>query len=143
MYGRNLKAYKKTNLEAEISVADPHRIITMMYDGLFERIAQAKGAIERKDYKYKADRIDKALAIVTGLQTGIDMSQGEVSQNFYDLYEYIKGRLNDASIALDTAPLDEIVKLMTPIKEAWEKIPQTEKDKAFAEREKLEAKGNN
>jgi flagellar secretion chaperone FliS len=139
MYGRNLKAYKKTNLEAEISVADPHRIISMMYDGLFERIAQAKGAIERKDYKYKADRIDKALAIVTGLQTGIDMSLGEVSENFYNLYEYIKVRLNDASISLDTEPLDEVVKLLTPIKDAWSKIPQSEKDKAFSEREKLEA----
>ena len=55
MYGRNLKAYKTTNLEAEISVADPHRIISMMYDGLFERIAQAKGAIERIG---KDERID-------------------------------------------------------------------------------------
>ncbi len=141
MYGRNLKAYKTTNLEAEISVADPHRIISMMYDGLFERIAQAKGAIERKDLEFKADRIDKALAIVTGLQTGLDMSQGDVSQRFYDLYEYVKMRLNDASVNLDTQPLDEIIRLLTPIKKAWDSIPESEKQKAFAQRSKLEEEG--
>ena len=90
MYGRNLKAYKTTNLEAELSVADPHRIVSMMYEGLFERIAQAKGAIERKDLEVKSDKINKAVAILTGLQTGLDMSLGDVSQTFYDLYEYCK-----------------------------------------------------
>ena len=85
MYGRNLKAYKTTNLEAELSVADPHRIVSMMYEGLFERIAQAKGAIERKDLEVKSDKINKAVAILTGLQTGLDMSLGDVSQTFYEI----------------------------------------------------------
>ena len=69
MYGRNLKAYKRTNLEAELSVADPHRIIQMMYDGLIERLSQAKGAILRNDFEYKANRLDKAIGIINGLQT--------------------------------------------------------------------------
>lgn len=138
MYGRNLKAYKTTNLEAELSVADPHRIVSMMYEGLFERIAQAKGAIERKDLEVKSDKINKAVAILTGLQTGLDMSLGDVSQTFYDLYEYCKQRLLDASISLDTAPLDEVIKLLAPVKMAWDKIPQSEKDKAYAERSRLD-----
>ena len=143
MYGRNLKAYKTTNLEAELSVADPHRVISMMYEGLFQRIAQAKGAIERKDYAFKADRIEKAIQLVIGLQTGLDMSQGEVSQNFYDLYEYVKMRLNEASINLDVKILDEIVTLLTPIKEAWDNIPESEKQKAFAMRTEIDAKEGN
>ncbi|MGN1392989.1 MAG: flagellar export chaperone FliS [Succinivibrionaceae bacterium] len=138
MYGRNLKAYKTTNLEAEISVADPHRIISMLYAGLFERIAQAKGAIERKDYAYKADRIEKAIAIVTGLQTGIDMNQGQIAENFNNLYIYVKQRLNDAAINLDTAALDEVIKLLLPIKQAWDKIPESEKQKAYAQRKALD-----
>lgn len=142
-YGRNLKAYKKTNLEAELSVADPHKVISMLYDGLFERIAQAKGAIERKDYSYKADRIEKAIAIITGLETGLDMSQGEVARNFYDLYEYAKQRLMDASVSLDVAPLEEVVNLLLPIKKAWDGIPQSEKDKAYKMRTELDAKEGN
>ena len=143
MYGRNLKAYRKTNIEAELSVADPHRVFSMLYEGLFERIAQAKGAIERKDLSYKADRIEKAIAIITGLQTGIDMSQGEVARNFYDLYQYCKDRLLDASVGLNTEPLDEVVKLLLPIKMAWDKIPQSEKDKAYMMRSELDKRENN
>ncbi len=143
MYGRNLKAYKKTNLEAEISVADPHRVISMMYEGLFERIAQAKGAIERKDLELKSDKITKAVAILTGLQTGLDMSLGDVSQNFMDLYGYCKQRLLDASAKLETEPLDEVIQLLLPIKQAWDNIPQSEKDKAYAQRAELDAKEKN
>lgn len=65
MYGRNLRAYQKTNLEAELSVADPHRIVQMMFEGLIERQAQIKGAIERKDYAYKADRSPRPSASST------------------------------------------------------------------------------
>ena len=114
-----------------------------MYEGLFQRIAQAKGAIERKDYAFKADRIEKAIQLVIGLQTGLDMSQGEVSQNFNDLYEYVKMRLNEASINLDVKILDEIVTLLTPIKEAWDNIPESEKQKAFAMRTEIDAKEGN
>ena len=84
MYGRNLKAYKKTNLEAELSVADPHRVIQMMYEGLIERLSQAKGAIMRHDYEYKADRISKAVGIINGLQSALDnRSNPELGQRMF------------------------------------------------------------
>ena len=43
MYNRNLKAYKTTSLDAEMAVADPHRVIQMLMQGLLERLAQAMG----------------------------------------------------------------------------------------------------
>ena len=45
MYGRNLKAYQRTNVNAEISVADPYYVTKMLFQGAYERMAQAKGAI--------------------------------------------------------------------------------------------------
>ena len=50
MYGRNLKAYQKTTVTAEISVADPYYVTKLLFQGVFERLAQAKGAIELKNY---------------------------------------------------------------------------------------------
>ena len=101
MYGRNLKAYKKTNLEAELSVADPHRVIQMMYEGLIERLSQAKGAIMRHDYEYKADRISKAVGIINGLQSALDnRSNPELGQRMFALYDYMKELLTKASVFL-------------------------------------------
>lgn len=130
MYGRNLKAYKKTNLEAELSVADPHRVIQMMYEGLIERLSQAKGAIMRHDYEYKADRISKAVGIINGLQSALDnRSNPELGQRMFALYDYMKELLTKASVSLDTATIDEVINLILPIKQAWDQIPQDIKEK--------------
>ena len=130
MYGRNLKAYKKTNLEAELSVADPHRVIQMMYEGLIERLSQAKGAIMRHDYEYKADRISKAVGIINGLQSALDnRSNPELGQRMFALYDYMKELLTKASVSLDTAPIDEVINLIHPNKQAWDQIPQDIKEK--------------
>ncbi len=124
MYGRNLKAYKKTNLEAELSVADPHRIIQMMYEGLIERLAQAKGAMLRNDLKGKSERIAKAMGIINGLQGSLDRTQNpELGDRMYAIYDYMKELLTTASTTLKTEPIDEVVRLLLPIKEAWDKIP--------------------
>ena len=130
LFRSNLKAYKKTNLEAELSVADPHRVIQMMYEGLIERLSQAKGAIMRHDYEYKADRISKAVGIINGLQSALDnRSNPELGQRMFALYDYMKELLTKASVSLDTAPIDEVINLILPIKQAWDQIPQDIKEK--------------
>jgi flagellar protein FliS len=135
MYQKNLKAYKTNILEAEMSVADPHRVIQLMMNGLLERLAMAKGAIDRKDYEAKAVAISKAQAIINGLQDSIDMTQGEISERLYALYDYMKQRVIDASVNMDKQPLDEVANLMITIKIAWDKIPDEEKQKAYEMRE--------
>ena len=126
MYQKNIKAYKTNILEAEMSVADPHRVIQLLMNGLMERLAMAKGAIDRKDYEAKAIAISKAQAIINGLQDSIDMTQGEISERLYALYDYMKQRVMDASINMDKQPLDEVANLMITIKLAWDKIPDEE-----------------
>lgn len=131
MYGRNLKAYKKTNLEAELAVASPHRVVQMLFDGLIERLAQAKGAIERKDYEYKSDRISKAIGIINGLQLSIDKSYDpSLAERMIALYDYMKELLQKSSTELSIEPIDEVIKLVLPIKKAWDDIPESEKLKA-------------
>ena len=134
MYGRNLKAYKKTSLEAELSVASPHRVIQMLFNGLIERLSQAKGAIERKDYEYKANRISKAMGIIEGLQGALDRKKNPaLGDKMYSLYDYMKQLLDQASVSLDEKPIDEVINLITPIKNAWDNIPEDIKQKTNAE----------
>ena len=133
---RNLKAYKSTSLDAELAVADPHRVIQMLMQGVLERVAQAKGAIERRDYEAKAYAISKAMAIINWLQDSLDLSHGQVPQDMLALYLYMKDRLTDASTQMDVAALDEVTNLMTTIKSAWDQIPEAEKQKAYAQQSK-------
>ena len=137
MYNKSLGVYKKNSLEAELSVADPHKVIQLLMQGFLERVAQAKGAIERNDYQLKSDRISSANAILNGLKDSLDMSQGEISERLFSLYEYMGERLLDASIKMEVSPLDESMKLMLMIKESWDKIPDQEKQKAYTMRQSL------
>lgn len=133
MYGRYMKGYRKTKLEAELSVATPHRVLQMMYEGLLERLAQAKGAIEIQDLAAKSERLSKAVGIINGLQMSIDKSvDPEMGQRLSEMYDYMKQRLNDASLSLDTAAIDEVIELIIPIKEAWDNIPPEVRDKMNA-----------
>lgn len=137
MYQKKLEAYKNLNLEAEISVASPHRIIQMMMQGLLERLAQCKGAISRRDFEAKAIAVSKAQALINGLQDSLDMSQGEIAEDLYALYDYMNQKLLSASINLDLNIIDEIAQLILTIKSAWDQIPEDEKIKASETRQQL------
>ena len=127
MYGRNLKAYNRTKLEAEL--LSPHRVTQMLFEGLIERLNQAKGYIETNDFAKKSTFIGKAIGIINGLQGSVDPSYDpELGERIIGLYEYMKDRLNDANINNDVAPINEVIKLITPIKEAWDQIPEDIRD---------------
>lgn len=131
MYHKNLKAYTTNNLQAEMSVGDPHRIIQLMMQGCLERLAQAKGAINRKDMEEKAKLLSKAQALISGLQDSLDLSQGKIAEDLFALYEYMKQRLWDASRDLDLEKIDEVANLMITIKSGWDQISDEEKEKGY------------
>ena len=135
MYNKNIRAYKTNTLEAELSVADPHRVIQLMMQGILERLALAKGAIDRKDYEKKSEAISAAMALINGLQDSLDLSEGQISEDLYALYAYMKDRLLDASKNLDKAAIDEVAGLLITIKSAWDQISEEEKQTAYALRE--------
>lgn len=133
MYGRNLKAYNRTKIEAELNVATPYRVTQMLFDGLIERLNQAKGYMASGDMAKKALYVSKAQGILNGLQSAIDPSYDEeLGFRIISLYEYMKLRINDANTSNDPAPIDEVLRMFTPIKEAWDNIPVEIRDEQNA-----------
>jgi len=117
-------AYSSTQTFSGVSYADPHSLINQMFDGALRRIAQAKGAIERKDIPEKGNHIGHAVAIIGGLEGCLDHEKGgELSRNLADLYEYMNLRLAEANINNDLEKLNEVTQLILEIKGAWVKIP--------------------
>ena len=70
-----LRQYQKVNSHAQTAVATPHRLVQMLMEAGLDRIAQAKGAIERKDIPAKGLLIGKAIEIIGGLREGLDMEK--------------------------------------------------------------------
>ena len=138
---KRVNAYKKGNLKQDIASADPHRLTLMLMQGALDRMAYAKGAMERKDLVSKADFISKSSAIIMHLRDTLDIEAGgEVAENMFALYNYMIERLSDAHINNDLNILDEVSSLLTPIRDAWVQIPEEAKQEAYeAQRQKRQA----
>lgn len=129
---KNLKTYQSVNIKSTLSAADPHQVITMMYNGLLESLAQAKGAIDRKDLASKSKLMTKSTSILQALQNSLDSdSQPEISKNFTELYGYCIDRINDANLSLDVAIIDEVIHFLTPLRDAWQQMPEESKQEGL------------
>lgn len=130
---KNLKMYKQVNLDSGLLASDPHHIILMMFDGALTAIAEAKGAIQRKDFESKSKSLTKAINIFSALRGSLDMeSQPEISGNFDLLYEYCINRLIELSVSLEIEGLNEVVNLIKPLREAWYQMPETSKQEGIS-----------
>ncbi|MBQ8977374.1 MAG: flagellar export chaperone FliS [Succinivibrionaceae bacterium] len=143
-----LRSYRKNGIETDLSVADGHRVIQLLYQGLIDCIVRAKASIENNDINQKAKQIDKALRIVAGLDTSVmydpkDANQAAVAKNFKNLYAIFTDRLMLASSKLSTEPLDEILVYARQVKAAWDQIPESAKQEGYAmQRQRDIASGN-
>lgn len=118
-----LRQYQKVNNHAQTSEASPHRLVQMLMEAGLDRIAQAKGAIQRKDIPGKGVLIGKAIGIVGGLREGLDMeNQAATLARVDNLYVYMMQRLAEANIKSDPRILDEVSSLLTTVKEGWDAI---------------------
>ncbi|WP_019593198.1 flagellar export chaperone FliS [Thioalkalivibrio sp. ALM2T] len=128
MYGpgmnRAVNQYRQSGALAEAQVADPHRLIQMLFEGALERIAVAKGAMQQGNVGLKGEKIGKAIDIVESLRAVLDHKHSpELSGNLDALYEYMSRRLLEANAQNDAGALDEVAKLLREIKGGWDEIP--------------------
>lgn len=124
MYGCNLRAYRNTSVSAEIAAADPYVITKMLYQGIFERLAQVKGAIEHGDLAAKVQKPASASAIIENLKNTLNFNRNAaIAQNFSDIYDYMLQRIADAAVQISTTPSDQTLQIFMPKKQAWDSIP--------------------
>lgn len=118
-----MRQYQQVGVKVQVNEADPHRLIQMLMQGGLDRIAQARGAMERNAYAEKGALVGKAINIIGGLREVLDKETGgEVAENLDRLYEFMTMRLFEASRHNDVAKLDEVAKLLGEIKAGWDGI---------------------
>jgi len=119
-----VQEYNRVGVASGVEAADPHRLIQMLMNGALEKIAIAKGLMERGDVSQKGGNISWAISIIEGLRASLDLNAGgEIAQNLDDLYDYMNRRLARANVENDPVLLDEVASLMHSIKSAWDEIP--------------------
>lgn len=120
----SIRQYQNNNM-AYIEQADPHTLISLIMQHILGNLAAAKGAVERKEIENKNKMLNKVIGLIGELQNSLDMEKGgDLSANLYNLYDYMIRQVTQANIKNDTAPLTEVISLISEIKSGWDGIPQ-------------------
>ncbi|MFC4308549.1 flagellar export chaperone FliS [Steroidobacter flavus] len=116
----NLAAYQSAAAHGGVAASDPHRLIVMLMDGALERIATARGCMQRNETSEKARLINRAVSIIGELRNSLDMRNGgQIAANLAELYDYMCRRLLLATSENKAEMLDEVSKLLHEIRGAW------------------------
>jgi len=121
---RRMNPYQKAAAEIGVAAADPHQLVAMLFDGFTAAVAEARGAMRRGDVSTKCAAIGRAVRIVDeGLRSALDVKAGgTLAQDLGALYAYVARRLTEANLRNDEEALQECLRLMQPIHEAWTAI---------------------
>lgn len=116
--------YKSIGVETGVSGATPHQLVSMLFDAATEAISLARTAIRSGHIDTKIQAISKALRIVDeGLKANLNLdSGGELAANLHGLYSYVAVRLTLANLRNDDAVLEECLRLIEPVRLAWQAI---------------------
>ncbi|MBX7058944.1 MAG: flagellar export chaperone FliS [Leptospirales bacterium] len=126
-------AYKTT----EIATANQGKLIVMLYDGAVRFLRIAIENMSPRTYDVANANIIKAQDIVTELMLALNMEEGgEIAQNLFSLYAYMKRRLLEANIAKESGGLSEVIGLLEQLRGAWEEVSQ--KDSVHSESPRAE-----
>jgi flagellar protein FliS len=118
---RGAQAYYQTQIQSR----SPLELVVMLYDGAIRFLQQTVDAMQSGDLHAKRDSLSRATAIVAELHGMLDLEQGgEVAASLDSLYAYMMERLTIANQQRDPAPVAEVMRLMTGLREAWSQIAQ-------------------
>lgn len=122
-----INAYAKVGMETGVLAANPHKLIVMLYDGAL--LALANGLINMKAGRIaeKGKSISHAITIIDGgLRASLDKNVGgDIAEGLDSLYEYMSSRLLMANLKNDPSIIEEVQRLLTDLRDAWNAIGDT------------------
>ena len=119
MHQRGLESYRQTQVKSRT----PLELVVMLYDGVLGHLDVARTAVERKDIPTRRDALSRALAILSELQSTLNVEQGgDIALALDDLYGYSTRRLMQAAIDNDVTPIDEVRRLLEGLRDSWRSI---------------------
>lgn len=107
--------YKKTNIES----VGQGKLLLMLFEGAIRNIDSAKKAILDKDFNLAHNQIIKSQNIILELISSLNMEY-EISNQIFNLYEFIYYQLVIANAQKDIKVLDEVRTLLGEFHDVWE-----------------------
>ena len=122
-----LAAYGAVKVHSAIEGASPPQLISMLFDGVSSRLNQSLTAIEAGEIVKKGELISQTISILEYLTAVLDENKApEVANNLQGLYRYMVKTLLNANINNDPTAIQEVISLMTEVRDAWTEMMRSE-----------------
>jgi flagellar protein FliS len=108
--------------ESSIVTAPPERLVVMLYDGAIRFLFQAAAAMRGQDPAAVNDRLQRAEAIISELNSTLDMSAGEIADRLRGIYVFCRRYLSEARLERDPAKIEKVSQLLGELRESWAQI---------------------
>jgi flagellar protein FliS len=106
--------------EIRNATSTPGELLLALYDGLFRFLNGAKLCIENKQLPRARELISKSHAIISELTIALDHNVAPaLCAQLEGLYGFCIDRLQVASRKSDINAIDEVKRVLTPLREAW------------------------
>lgn len=119
----SVNAYREYQAN-QINTVDQKELIVMLYDGAVRFLEDAHRNLESyKTYDRANENILRTQDILTELMLTLNMDKGgEIAQNLFNLYAFMKKELLEANIEKDTGRVENVIKWLNDLKTSWEQI---------------------
>lgn len=119
--------------ENQITTASQANLIVLMYEGAIRHTRQALASIEAKDAAGMAGGIQRARDILNELSIALDVGQGkDAARRLESIYQFAMSQLTLANIKAEGAPLEAVIRVLTPLLEAWTAVAEGRAESALA-----------
>ncbi|MEO8182517.1 MAG: flagellar export chaperone FliS [Deltaproteobacteria bacterium] len=116
MSGKAVDRYK----QVRASTSTPGELLLALYDGLFRFLNGAKACFENQQAPRGRELVGKARAVVSELLLALDHSaHPELCGNLASVYDFALSRLSDANRDAQPKPIADVLRVLTPLREAW------------------------
>lgn len=110
------KAYQNT----AIDTADRKHTVVLLYDAVVRFLCGARQAMEAGDYEHQCENILRAQRIISTLMSALDRDLNpEFADSLWQLYNWLHANLTECGIKDDVALLDQIIDIVTRLRDAW------------------------
>jgi flagellar protein FliS len=124
---KGVNAYAKVGIETGVAAASPHKLIVMLFEAALVALATGAQQMKAGNVPAKGAAISKAILIIdSGLRASLDKKAGgEIAESLDALYEYMCNRLLLANLKNQPEMLEEVHRLLSELKGAWDAIGTT------------------
>jgi flagellar protein FliS len=104
----------------QISMNSPGEILIALFDGTFKFLNVARHCLRNGDRARAGQSMSRAYAIIAELLATLDHRHlPDLCANLTNVYTFCLDRITQANVKNDATALDDVVKVLGPIREAF------------------------